>query len=148
MGRPLPTKLGIREGSRVALVRPPRRLRALLDPLPAGVVVREDPSEPGSWDVVLLLTRAVAALEERLEEAIGLLHVDGGLWVGWPKKTSSMASDLDRSEVMRRGLAAGLVDNKVCAVDDDWSALRFVYRLEDRGRSAPGERAARGGGGR
>lgn len=128
---PLAHKLGIRSKSRVCVVAPPSDPAVLLAPLPDGVDAVTDPGE-GSWDVILLFAPTRSALEKRLPEAVPLLDPDGGLWVAWPKKSSPLAKDLDRGEVRRQGLAAGLVDNKVCAVDADWSGLRFVYRLEDR----------------
>lgn len=130
-GTPLARKLGIQAGSRVAVMDPPSNPAALLAPLPDEVEVVAEPG-PGSWDVILLFAPTRSALEQRLPEAVPLLDPDGGLWVAWPKKSSPLAEDLDREEVRRQGLAAGLVDNKVCAVDADWSGLRFVYRLEDR----------------
>lgn len=130
-GTPLARKLGIRAGSRVAVMAPPSDPAALLAPLPDEVDVVAEPGM-GIWDLILLFTPTRSTLERRLPAAVSLLDPDGGLWVAWPKKSSPLAEDLDREEVRRQGLAAGLVDNKVCAVDADWSGLRFVYRLEDR----------------
>lgn len=140
---PLARKLGIRPGSSVAVVAPPAEPERILGPLPDGVHVARDPRD-GAWDVILLFAPSRAALEERLPTAVPLLDPDGGLWVAWPKKTSELAGDLDREDVRRRGLEAGLVDNKVCAVDADWSGLRFVYRVEDRD-AARARMAARDG---
>lgn len=128
---PLVRKLGIRAGSRVAVMAPPSDPATLLAPLPDEVDVVRDPGA-GRWDVILLFAPSRTALEERLPSAVPLLDPDGGLWVAWPKRSSPLAEDLGREEVRRQGLAAGLVDNKVCAVDADWSGLRFVYRREDR----------------
>jgi hypothetical protein len=120
---PLPKKLGIKEGSRVALAKAPE---GFADEL--GV----KPRLRGEFDVAVLfvtrqgeLTRAFAPLARRLAPA-------GGLWVAWPKKSSDIASDLTFDSVQRTGLAAGLVDNKSCAIDGTWQALRFVIRLSDR----------------
>jgi hypothetical protein len=71
----------------------------------------------------------VASLKERLEPA-------GGLWIAWPKRASGIATDVGEGEVRARGLAAGLVDNKVCAIDEVWSGLRFVVRVVDRPKAA------------
>src|SRR5207244_1886671 len=73
-----------------------------------------------------------AELTRRFPRLAAVLHFDGGLWVAWPKRTAGVATDLCERDVREVGLAGGLVDNKVCAVDDVWSSLRFVYRLSDR----------------
>jgi hypothetical protein len=126
-GTPLPKKLGIKEGSRVAILDGPRGFRALLDPLPAGVRVSTRLAADGA-DIVLLFTTSRAVLEARFVSAVAALAKGGGLWVGWPKKTSGVASDLDENAVRAVGLATGLVDNKVCAIDATWSGLRFMRR--------------------
>ena len=122
-GTPLPQKLGIRAGSRVALVRAPDGF-AGLDALPDGVRLRTQAR--GAQDVVVFFATRLAELERRAVEPAG------GLWIAWPKKTAGVATDLTENVVRDVGLAHGLVDNKVCAVDDTWSGLRFVYRLRDR----------------
>jgi hypothetical protein len=129
-GTPLAKKLGIREGDRVALANPPAGLDSLLAPLPASVVLLR--RAVGPLDVAILFATRRAGLARRLERAARLLERNGGLWVCWPKRTSGVATDLTEHVVREIGLAAGLVDNKVCAVDDTWSGLRFVYRLQDR----------------
>jgi hypothetical protein len=138
-GTPLARKLGIRAGSTLATIGAAPGLEELLAPLPADVDWHRDPAIPaaveagaGSWDVVLAFMPHRAALEAALPGLVGLIRWDGGLWLAWPKKSSSLASDLDREAVRERLLDTGLVDNKVCAVDDDWSGLRFVHRVEDR----------------
>lgn len=120
---PLPKKLGIEEESRVALQKAPHGFAEEL-----GV----KPRLRGEFDVAVLfatrqgeLTRAFTPLARRLAPA-------GGLWVAWPKKASSVPTDLTFDSVQRTGLDAGLVDNKSCSFDDTWQALRFVIRLQDR----------------
>jgi len=120
---PLPKKLGIKEGSRVALQKAPPGFAEDL-----GVKARLR----GEFDVAVLfatrqgeLTRAFTPLARRLAPA-------GGLWVAWPKKASGVSTDLTFDSVQKTGLDAGLVDNKSCAIDDTWQALRFVIRLTDR----------------
>ena len=120
---PLPKKLGIAEGSRVGLRAAPEGFAETL-----GV----EPKRRGELDAAVLfatrqgeLTRSFAPLARRLAKA-------GGLWVAWPKKASSVPTDLTFEVVQRIGLEAGLVDNKSCAIDDTWQALRFVIRLRDR----------------
>lgn len=132
-GTPLLKKLGVKEGDRVALVNPPADLPGELADLPAGVEPAEVGGDPRSVDVVVLFAPDAAALDSHLEGAKVALRMDGGLWIGWPKKSSGVETDLAREPVRDAGLAAGLVDNKVCAIDSTWSGLRFVYRMEDRG---------------
>lgn len=129
-GTPLAKKLGIKQGSRVALVGAPRDFDSTLDPLPPGVKVLRGARK--SVDVVVCFCPDRRTLERDLPKAQRLLDPDGGLWIAWPKKFSGVATDLTFEVVQPVGLDAGLVDNKVCAIDDIWSGLRFVYRLEDR----------------
>ena len=131
-GTPLAKKLGIRSGHRVALVGAPEDFAGELEPLPEGVALRRDLR--GERDVLLFFAPDAARLDRRLPTLRRALAEDGGLWIAWPKKSSGVPTDLDFDAVQRRGLALGLVDNKVCAVDEVWSALRFVVRRADRGR--------------
>ena len=131
-GTPLPQKLCIREGSRVALVNAPPGFESALGPLPAGAEF-VSPARKG-LGVVLLFVRARAELARRFEGLASRLAPDGSLWVAWPKKSSGVETDLVAGYVRRHGLGVGLVDVKVCAVDETWSGLRFVYRLKDRPR--------------
>ena len=87
-------------------------------------------------DVVVLFVLDLAALRVQFAFLAAALQPAGGLWVAWPKRSSGIATDLDESSVREYGLAAGLVDNKVCAIDATWSGLRFVWRLRDRPRQA------------
>lgn len=131
-GTPLWKKLGIKPGQRVALMAAPSDTTALLQPLPDDVKVELDPRSKGPWDVILLYCRSLAELAKRFDGAKGKLSVDGGLWVCWPKRSAKVTTDLNENLVRAHALAAGLVDNKVCAVDETWSGLRLVYRLKDR----------------
>jgi hypothetical protein len=132
-GTPLPQKLGIRTGALVALVAAPDGFAATLGPLPAGVCVRQDMGSAGRpLDVVLCFATTRAVLEQRFPPLTAALAPAGGLWVVWPKRASGVPTDLTEDFVRAVGLAAGLVDNKVCAVDEVWSGLRFVVRLADR----------------
>lgn len=127
-GTPLPQKLGIKPGSRVLFVNAPDHARTLLDPLPGGVKCSSDMA--GMFDVIWLFTRNLNALDEELKALLPHLEERGGLWVSWPKKASPLAVEgLSENPVRDVGLALGIVDNKVCAVDENWSALRFVRRL-------------------
>jgi len=129
-GTPLARKLGIKPGARVALVRAPDGFEDALDPLPDGVRVRTQARS--SQDVVLFFATRLSELERRFNGLARAVSPSGGLWIAWPKRTSNVATDLRESVVRDVGLSHGLVDNKVCAVDDVWSGLRFVYRLRDR----------------
>jgi hypothetical protein len=131
-GTPLARKLGIREGHVVAVMSGPPHFSALLDPLPPGVRLRADLRGSGVLDVVILFVRSERELRQRFERARSRLQPAGGLWVAWPKQTSPLAEDLRESHVRAYGLSTGLVDNKICAIDGDWSGLRFVVRLADR----------------
>jgi hypothetical protein len=129
---PLARKLGIREAARVATLAAPAHFAALLEPLPRGVLIRSDLRGRGSFDVLIVFVRSARELADRFERARARLEPDGGLWVSWPKQGSPLASELRESDVRAYGLSTGLVDNKVCAIDEDWSGLRFVVRLRDR----------------
>ncbi|MEZ0284067.1 MAG: DUF3052 family protein [Thermoleophilia bacterium] len=89
---------------------------------------------PAAADVVVLFARRRADLERRLPRAHAAIRPDGGIWVAWPKRASGVPTDLTEDVVREIGLAAGLVDNKVCAIDATWSGLRLVVRRRDRGR--------------
>jgi hypothetical protein len=129
---PLPKKLGIREGARVYVAGAPEGLDDLLAPLPPGV---ERLGRAGTgMDVVLLFVIRERDLRSRFPKLAARLEPAGRLWVAWPKKASSIASDLDFDTVQRIGLEAGLVDNKSASVTDEFQGLQFVYRLEDRPR--------------
>lgn len=121
--RPLPAKLGVRPGCRVSVLdAPPGFALDLAGALPA---VR------GEADVILLFCPQSAALH-RLPALVRRLSTAGGLWVAYPKKSSGVVTDIDFGAVQRAGLATGLVDNKICAIDETWTAMRFVRRLRDR----------------
>jgi hypothetical protein len=129
---PLHRKLGIKEGHRVVALSAPHDLGALLGDLPPGV--RVGTRLATGTDVVLLFATKRRDLEGRLARGAEKLDPAGGLWVAYPTKSSGVATDLTFAEVQEAGLAAGLVDNKSCAIDATWSGVRFVYRVRDRAR--------------
>ncbi len=129
---PLPRKLGIKPGHAVVLVDAPSQAEGLLTPLPADVSLRGDLRGRGDFDVAVLFCRSRRDLRRRFARVAKRLTPEGGLWVAWPKKSSGVATDLSDSVVRDFGLATGMVDNKVCAIDETWSGLRFVVRLRDR----------------
>lgn len=128
-GTPLARKLGIKPGGRVAVVGAPPGFA--IAGLPAGVEVRAD-LRARELDVVVLFCRRGRELARRFGAAQSRLAPAGGLWVGWPKKSSGVETDLSDGAVRAFGLGRGLVDNKVCAIDETWSGLRFVRRVRDR----------------
>jgi hypothetical protein len=129
-GTPLPRKLGIRDGSRLLLVDAPADFGATLGELPPGVdAVAAGASEV---DVVVLFALDLESLRTQFASLAAAMQPAGGLWVAWPKRSSGVSTDLTENVVRELGLEAGLVDNKVCAIDATWSGLRFVWRLRDR----------------
>lgn len=134
-GTPLHQKLGMKPGHRVAFPGAPDGFADRF----SDVVVRTQLRHP--LDVVVLFATSAAELRRRFPAAKRALAFDGGLWAAWPKKASGVATDLTFEVVQPLGLDAGLVDNKVCAIDDVWSGLRFVYRVKDRPRRATANQA-------
>jgi hypothetical protein len=133
-GTPLLQKLGVRAGTVLALVNAPRGIERTLGPLPDDVWVRSLDEPP--LGIVLLFANRRAELESGFGRAASALAPAGGLWVAWPKRASGVPTDLTEDVVRGIGLAAGLVDTKVCAIDGVWSGLRFVVRRADRERRA------------
>lgn len=131
-GTPLPKKLGVKEGHRVAVLEAPAGYPAALGELPAGLRPESRLSGGGDYDVIVLFSRSRDHLARALPAALARLAPAGGLWVAWPKKASGVATDLAFESVQRLGLDLGVVDNKICALDEIWSGLRFVVRRADR----------------
>ena len=129
-GTPLVKKLGIKPGATVALIGAPDGFDDTVGELPDGVTVRR--RLQGRFDVIVAFYVESSVLERRLPALRRALQPAGGLWLAWPKRASGVATDLSDNVVRELGLAAGLVDNKVCAIDEVWSGLRLVYRLRDR----------------
>jgi len=129
-GSPLPRKLGIKPGTRVGLIGAPPGFDGTLGELPLDVAVRR--RARGPLDVIVSFHTSRAELERRLPGLKKALDYAGGLWIAWPKRSSGVPTDVTENLVRELGLAAGLVDNKVCAIDEVWSGLRLVYRLADR----------------
>ncbi len=127
-GSPLAKKLGIRPGDTVALLGAPDGF--VIEQLPGDVDLRRRAG--GRADVVLLFTTKGSDLERRFPSLAKSVWPAGSLWIAWPKKSSGVPGDLDENRLRDIGLPQGLVDNKVCAVDDVWSGLRFVWRKENR----------------
>lgn len=132
-GTPLAKKLGVKENSRLLLVNPPPSFAAELTDLPVGATVTPRIHDPIACAVVFALTEK--ELLRQLARIIPRLAPNGGLWLAWPKKAAKVAAELDATLVRRIGLASGLVDNKVCAINEIWSGLRFVIRVKERIKS-------------
>jgi CheY-like chemotaxis protein len=124
-GTPLPKKLGIKSDYSVVLLGAPKDFAATLGRLPAGVELRQQAR--GRCDLILWFCKSRADLEKRVSR-LGQLAGPGGLWIAWPKQASGVATDLTQSAVRAAGLAAGLVDYKIAAIDETWSGLRFTRR--------------------
>ena len=129
-GTPLAKKLGIANGSRATTIDAPTDFRELLAPIPDGVEFRT--TLRGRADVIVFFTRSRAKLERRVEIAGRAIFPNGGLWIAWPKRASKIDTDMTEDVVRDVALPLGLVDNKVCAIDDTWSGLRIVWRRELR----------------
>ncbi|HTR76991.1 MAG TPA: DUF3052 domain-containing protein [Gemmatimonadaceae bacterium] len=129
-GTPLIQKLGIKASHRVAIRQEPPTFAASLGPLPPGVrLVR---GSAGVLDVIVVFFKTERELQRRFAVLAERLAPAGMLWIAWPKKSSGVPSDLSENRVREIGLAEGLVDVKVCAIDETWSGLKFVRRLKDR----------------
>jgi len=131
-GTPLPQKLGLKPGARFGVVKPPADFESTLGELPPGVAARAVAAGKTTFDVIVCFAPTMAEVVRRIPELKRRLDPAGGLWMAWPKRASGMPTDVSENDVRARGLAAGLVDNKVCAIDHVWSGLRFVYRVADR----------------
>jgi hypothetical protein len=146
-GTPLPRKLGIKPGARVGLAGAPDGFGALLEPLPDGArveagaagAVLPGPVLPGPvlpgigpFDVIVFFTVEQAELAGRLSELRARMAPAAGLWIAWPKRASGVPTDMTEDVIREIALPTGLVDNKVCAIDQVWSGLRLVIRRELR----------------
>lgn len=128
--KPLVAKLDIRPNHRLLLQGAPEGFLTLLHPLPAGVAVVT--ARAREADTAILFARLERDLRDRFPRLAARLHSSGLLWVAWPKKAAKVPTDLTEDRVRAIGLAAGLVDVKVCAITEVWSGLKFVRRLKDR----------------
>jgi hypothetical protein len=129
-GTPLVKKLGIKPGQTLHVIDQPSNYFDWLTPLPEGLHVKAKLS--GELDFIHIFVKRRKDFETVFPRAAKYLKKDGMIWVSWPKKSSKVTTDLDENIIREFGLGKGLVDVKVCAVDDVWSGLKFVFRLEDR----------------
>lgn len=126
---PLAKKLGIKEGFRITFLNAPSGFRESLGELPARVKII---GVQKPLDLIVFFPKSQDDLETKFTKLAEKLSPAGMLWVAWPKKSAQVETDLTFESVQQTGLAAGLVDNKVCAINEVFSGLRFVFRLEDR----------------
>ncbi len=130
-GKPLIEKLGIKTGYKMLILNNPENYLTLLDKLPERLVISYE--LPGtSQDFIHFFTAQRQELEQLFPVLKQALAPGGMLWISWPKAAAKMRSDLTENIVREIGLANGLVDVKVCAIDATWSGLKFVYRIQDR----------------
>ena len=129
-GTPLLKKLGVKENAVMFVYNAPKEYFDWLSPLPKGVSVKS--RAMGEMDFIHVFTPELSVFKKQFLECKKHLKKDGMLWISWPKKSSKMETDLDENVIRDFGLANGLVDVKVCAVDDVWSGLKFVIRVKDR----------------
>jgi len=129
-GTPLPKKLGIKEGYRVALIGMPAEVRTELRD--ALAKCRLASAAAAALDFISLFSKSRAELERKIKDTAKALAPAGMLWISWPKKSSGVVTDLTEDIVRDIGLKAGLVDVKVCAVTDVWSGLKFVIPVKNR----------------
>ena len=128
--RSLVDKLGIKDGFSIAILGAPKDYAATLGKLPSGVT--QDDKLNGPLDFIQFFASKRSHLEEHFPKLKAALSSGGMLWVSWPKASSGVPTDLNENLVREIGLRNGLVDVKVCAVDEVWSGLKFVYRIKDR----------------
>ena len=132
-GTPLPKKLGIKPGIVVALVNAPDAFERTLDPLPDGVLLKEDLRSKAG--LVVLFASRMADIYEQFPLAERSLNDGGRLWIAWPKQSSGVKTDVTQPAVREFGLAAGWVDFKICAIDETWAGLAFARRNAKPGRA-------------
>ena len=128
-GTPLVQKIGIKPQHRLLFRNAPKEFPNTLGKLPEGAKHLDG---KGSVDVAILFVTSAGELKREFGALARRLESNGMLWIGWPKKASGMKTDLTENVVRDIGLANGMVDVKVCAIDETWSGLKFVYRLKDR----------------
>jgi len=129
-GKAVAQKLGIKPGFCIFVDGAPSAYGAMVGPLPADVEIKAEPKT--SLDMVHLFATRAAVLAAKLKRYRKTIASDGMIWVSWPKKSSGLASDLSDIVVRDTALALGLVDTKVCAIDDTWSGLKFVIPRDQR----------------
>jgi hypothetical protein len=134
-GTPLPKKLGLKPQFRAAFFQLPSDVKAeLKEALSDCVLLKDGKDGSGQLDFAMIFVNSQADMREQFPGFARRLAPAGMLWVSWPKKASGVVTDIGEKDVMKIGLTAGLVDVKVCAVNEIWSGLKFVIRVKDRAR--------------
>jgi len=128
---PLYKKLGITNDSEILILNQPKKYINFFSEFPSNVVIKEN-EKNGQAEFVHIFVRTIKELEHFYKLAKMSLKKNGLLWISWPKKTSKIATELNKFIIMQHGLDNGLVDTKVASIDDTWSGHKFVYRLKDR----------------
>ena len=128
--KPLIEKLGIKPGFQVLILQPPEQYDLTLGPLPANV--NNNPASDALLNFIQFFSKDVGELRQAFPSLKKRLQPDGMLWICWPKGSSNIKTDLNENLVREIGLNNGLVDVKISAIDQDWSGLKFVYRIVDR----------------
>jgi Protein of unknown function (DUF3052) len=142
-GTPLPKKLGLKPKFRIAFFQLPADVKTVLkENLAECLVVIHGKNEKEQLNFAMIFVKSQSEMKEQFSGFARRLAPAGMLWVSWPKKSSGVVTDVTESDVRRIGLAAGLVDVKVCAVTEVWSGLKFVIRVKDRAKT-PGVQSAR-----
>lgn len=131
-GALLPQKLGIKEQHKVAVLGAPAGFAEILGALPVGATVTTRLAGKTPLDVIVFFTKQKAELVKRLGDLRARMQPAAGLWIAWPKKASGVTTDITEDTIRAVALPTGLVDNKVCAIDETWSGLRLVIRRENR----------------
>ena len=131
MATPLYRKLGIKEGFSIYVSNSPKEYRSFFEIVPDRISESKSPSKE-SIDFVHAFCRDRNSLIEAFLHLKPFLKKSGALWISWPKGSSNLSSEINREDVREEGLSIGLVDVKVASIDEDWSALKFVYRTKDR----------------
>jgi Protein of unknown function (DUF3052) len=127
---PLFKKLGLKEGLQVILINAPVNYKELIGEIHDKLIIKK--RSIGETDFVHFFTNSMKELEQKLPELKLQIKKDGMIWVSWYKKTAGKTTELDENKIRSLALVIGLVDVKVCAIDEDWSGLKLVYRIKDR----------------
>ena len=129
-GTPLARKLGIKAGCRLFVADAPKDYVALLEPLPDGIAMLARPAS--TTDIAHIFVTSRTTLESLLKKCLAKMRYDAAIWVSWPKKSAKVPTDVTEDAIRAVALPMGLVDVKVCAVDEVWSGLKLVVRREFR----------------
>ncbi len=129
MTKPLFEKLGIQPGMKIHVIQAPSDYASLVGHLPAWA--QQMPLQE-NLDLIHFFTSSIQELEETFPRLKPMIAKNGSIWISWPKLKSGIPRDFNENDLRALGLGLGLVDNKVCSINEQWTALRFVYRLKDR----------------